>query len=309
MLRITRGQWRAFCAAATTIPLASIALASAQSPRDDLSQPLGTNELASFLKLELQEARKDLKNAAKVAIGSVQGSHKLSFPTPRDSLVHEKILHEFISRLEPNSPVYAGRYLEAIASKSTPSVQYVFMDGSGSAQFLNDQFTLFLDKPVKGDIAAFVAAYRASHVGEQGVVISRSKAIDELAKLGLDIYDGSNLESVLTWDSLAGYASVKAEIQDTIVLALQNPELYEAIAKKTRCRYESNRPRAVLFEGPPGTGKTLSARIIAAQAGVPLVHIPVESVVSKWYGESEKKMAAIFEACEKLDGAIIFIDE
>jgi hypothetical protein len=99
------------------------------------------------------------------------------------------------------------------------------------------------------------------------------------------------------------------EIEDTVVLALQNPELYERIAQKTRCRYESNRPRAVLFEGPPGTGKTLSARIIAQQAGIPMIHIPIESVVSKWYGDSEKKMSSIFDACEKLDGAIIFIDE
>lgn len=107
----------------------------------------------------------------------------------------------------------------------------------------------------------------------------------------------------------AGYDKVKLEIEDTVVLALQNPELYEDIARKTRCRYESNRPRAVLFEGPPGTGKTLSARIIAQQAGIPMIHIPIESVVSKWYGDSEKKMSAIFDACEKLDGAIIFIDE
>lgn len=85
--------------------------------------------------------------------------------------------------------------------------------------------------------------------------------------------------------------------------------MYEEIARNTRCRYESNRPRAVLFEGPPGTGKTLTARIIAQEAGIPMIHIPIESIVSKWYGESEKKMSAIFDACDQLDGAIIFIDE
>lgn len=42
-------------------------------------------------------------------------------------------------------------------------------------------------------------------------------------------------------------------------------EVFDLIARKTRNRFESNRPRAVLFEGPPGTGKTLSARIIAAR--------------------------------------------
>ena len=81
------------------------------------------------------------------------------------------------------------------------------------------------------------------------------------------------------------------------------------MARATRERYESNRPRAVLFEGPPGTGKTLCARILAARGGLPMVHVPVEAVMSKWFGESEKTLAAIFDACEELGGAIVFIDE
>ena len=48
-----------------------------------------------------------------------------------------------------------------------------------------------------------------------------------------------------------------------------------------RIRYESNRPRAVLFEGPPGTGKTLTARILARRCGRPMVHVAVEKIVSK----------------------------
>ncbi|CAN0443033.1 unnamed protein product, partial [Discosporangium mesarthrocarpum] len=86
-------------------------------------------------------------------------------------------------------------------------------------------------------------------------------------------------------------------------------EAFDKIARQTRSRFESNRPRAVLFEGPPGTGKTLSARIIASRSNQPMVHIPVETIMSKWYGESEKKLSAIFDACDQLGGAIIFIDE
>ena len=113
-----------------------------------------------------------------------------------------------------------------------------------------------------------------------------------------------------------------------MILALQHPEVYDDIARKTRVRFESNRPRAVLFEGPPGTGnskekeiqnsmansdlilgKTLSARIIAQQTGVPLVHVKLENILSKYYGEATKNMATIFRACDQLGGAIIFIDE
>lgn len=37
--------------------------------------------------------------------------------------------------------------------------------------------------------------------------------------------------------------------------------------------------------------------------------MPVEAILSKWYGESEKKFADIFDACKVLGKAIIFIDE
>ncbi|EFN53357.1 hypothetical protein CHLNCDRAFT_26073, partial [Chlorella variabilis] len=112
------------------------------------------------------------------------------------------------------------------------------------------------------------------------------------------------------WGILAGYEEQKQQIEDTLLLALLHPEVYNEIAKGTRRQFASNRPRAVLFEGPPGTGKTTSARIIASQASVPLVYIPLEAVVSKWYGESEKMLADMLKTCEAFpDGCIIFLDE
>ncbi|KAG6695410.1 hypothetical protein I3842_09G096000 [Carya illinoinensis] len=86
----------------------------------------------------------------------------------------------------------------------------------------------------------------------------------------------------ISWDNIAGYDQQKRisrtgynlcyqpvklnqEIEDTILLALQSPKVYDDIARRTRRKFESNKPRAVLFEGPPGTGKTSCAHIIANQ--------------------------------------------
>ena len=64
----------------------------------------------------------------------------------------------------------------------------------------------------------------------------------------------------------SGYADQKQQIEDTMLLALLHPDVYETIAKGTRRHYANNKPRAVLFEGPPGTGKTTSARSGAPSA-------------------------------------------
>ncbi|CBN79434.1 conserved unknown protein [Ectocarpus siliculosus] len=137
---------------------------------------------------------------------------------------------------------------------------------------------------------------------------SKAAGAEKLRQLGVEVFDKATGETP-GWDSLAGYADVKQEIEDTLILPLRHPEVYDVIARKTRTQFESNRPRAVLFEGPPGTGKTVSARVIAGRSDRPMVHVPVENIMSKWYGESEKKLSAIFDACDEMGGAIIFIDE
>lgn len=67
----------------------------------------------------------------------------------------------------------------------------------------------------------------------------------------------------MDWNYLAGYERQKRDIEDTVLLALNYPEIYDRITEATRVKNEPNRPKAVLFEGPPGTGKTTSAKIIA----------------------------------------------
>ncbi|GAB2301047.1 hypothetical protein Dimus_035083 [Dionaea muscipula] len=127
---------------------------------------------------------------------------------------------------------------------------------------------------------------------------------------GLDAPHSGHRNGEISWDTIAGYDQQKREIEDTVLLALQSPEVYDDIARGTRRKFESNRPRAVLFEGPPGTGKTSCARVIASQAGVPLLYVPLEVIVSKYYGESERLLGKVFLIANELsNGAMIFLDE
>jgi SpoVK/Ycf46/Vps4 family AAA+-type ATPase len=62
----------------------------------------------------------------------------------------------------------------------------------------------------------------------------------------------------------------------------------------------------LLFAGPPGTGKTLSAEVLAHAFDTDLMIVDVSRVVSKWVGETEKNLAAIFDAAENSQAVLLF---
>ncbi|WJX22854.1 hypothetical protein P8452_12125 [Trifolium repens] len=143
---------------------------------------------------------------------------------------------------------------------------------------------------------------------------SVEKSISSLEAMGVRTYGLKEPMGIsngdISWDIIAGYEHQKRVIEDTVLLALRSPEVYDDIARGTRHKFESNRPRAVLFEGPPGTGKTSCARVIANQAGVPLLYVPLEVVMSEFYGKSERLLGKVFSLANDLpNGAIIFLDE
>ena len=61
-----------------------------------------------------------------------------------------------------------------------------------------------------------------------------------------------------------------------------------------------------LFSGPSGTGKTLAAEIIAGELGLDLYKVDLAALVSKWVGETEKNLAAVFAAAEASNVALFF---
>ncbi len=150
------------------------------------------------------------------------------------------------------------------------------------------------------EIETIVEVYKISDSEDE------TDPLEELTSLGVKIFQ----EKVpLGWDYLAGYEEAKLLVKETVIFPLEQSQVYDEIAKGTRKNYETNRPRSVLFFGPPGTGKTTMARIIAGEVKSSLIYVPVESIMTKWYGESERNLADIFKQAARLDGCLIFLDE
>lgn len=62
-----------------------------------------------------------------------------------------------------------------------------------------------------------------------------------------------------------------------------------------------------LFVGPPGSGKTLAAEVLATELGRELWQIDLAQIVSKYIGETEKNLEAVFRAAAS--GPVLFFDE
>ena len=68
-------------------------------------------------------------------------------------------------------------------------------------------------------------------------------------------------------------------------------------------------PKGLLLFGPPGTGKTLIGRCIASQSESTFFSISSSSLTSKWMGDGEKMVRALFAVARCHQPAVIFIDE
>jgi AAA+ superfamily predicted ATPase len=104
----------------------------------------------------------------------------------------------------------------------------------------------------------------------------------------------------LSWNQLIISDELREELQ-SVVRLLKDP--------KTARKYGIDVPKGILLNGPPGTGKTTLAKVIASTAGLSFFVLKMDEVVSKWVGESEKNLSALFQAAKQAAPSVIFIDE
>ncbi len=105
----------------------------------------------------------------------------------------------------------------------------------------------------------------------------------------------------VTYEDIGGLEEELRNVREMIELPMKKPELFQRLGIEP--------PKGVLLHGPPGTGKTLIAKAVANETDANFHSIGGPEIMSKYYGESEKKLREIFEEASENAPSIIFIDE
>jgi transitional endoplasmic reticulum ATPase len=141
--------------------------------------------------------------------------------------------------------------------------------------------------------------FKVINIRPSGVSIIKPETILHISEHTTE--DEEKGADYITYEDVGGLDREIQRVREMVELPLRHPSLFK--------RLGIDPPKGVLLRGPPGCGKTLLARAVANESEAFFISINGPEIMSKFYGESEKKLRNIFIEAEEKSPSIIFIDE
>lgn len=178
---------------------------------------------------------------------------------------------------------------------------------------LSDRFRLTSEQ-IAAAVATAVDRVRwqlaVSGIPEPQIHLQNSVKLTDLfaAARGLSVQDLSALSQQVqpkySWDDLVLPAHQKTQLREICDRVKHQHLVWEKWGFDSK--FSLGKGLNVMFSGTPGTGKTMAAEIIAKELHLDLYKIDLSQVVSKYIGETEKKLNQIFTAATNANAILLF---
>ncbi|MEL7304592.1 MAG: ATP-binding protein [Myxococcota bacterium] len=159
-------------------------------------------------------------------------------------------------------------------------------------------------------VALQIAAAEARQGHRKAAEDIRSFVNDAKKRSGAVRQSVSMLEPRGELEGLLEHRSPKRRLSD-VVLSPPVVEPLEDILKQQKRRdrlreYGKTPSTRLLLVGPPGTGKTLTAEALASELCLPLFVVRLESLITRYMGETAAKLKLVFDATRRQRGVYLF---
>jgi transitional endoplasmic reticulum ATPase len=171
---------------------------------------------------------------------------------------------------------------------------------AGSGAYRSGDFSVF-EAMMRGAGTPFALGeikFVVTNTTPKGVVKITEDTVIQIQPEAVDVTVKAPL---VTYEDIGGLDEAIDRVREMIELPLKHPVLFD--------RLGIDPPKGVLLFGPPGTGKTLLARAVANESDATFISINGPEIMSKFYGESEKRLRELFDKASERSPSIIFIDE
>merc|ERR1719273_2122932 len=212
---------------------------------------------------------------------------EISAPTAKN---RRKILSKILHGMTSHGQVYGNLHDKVINSISDAAHGYVGAD------------LLSLCSHAHSILASSLPSNQSGVVTE-----CDEKQLKQAFESGLRNIRPSAMREVLvevpdvTWEDIGGMNELKLLLKQAVQWPIQHADGFK--------KFNIQPPKGLLMYGPPGCSKTLIAKAFANESGLNFVSIKGPELFSKWVGESEEAVRALFRRARRVAPSIIFFDE